>query len=190
MTSIPASRNARAMIFAPRSCPSRPAFAITTRIFCATVDQYRNVKLTVIGCSPAWPNPGGAQSGYLVEGSGRLLLDCGPGVLSRLRVREAWPRIDAIALTHLHLDHTADLIGWLWGTLMGPGRGTPKPELWLPPGGRQGLTTLADNLDDAFHIREYGGEFAAAGYRITPVAVRHRGAYGLRVTDGTSTLAF
>src|SRR5947207_747851 len=32
MTSMPASRNARAMIFAPRSCPSRPGFAITTRI--------------------------------------------------------------------------------------------------------------------------------------------------------------
>src|SRR4051812_45583263 len=33
MTSIPASRRARAMIFAPRSCPSRPGFATTTRIF-------------------------------------------------------------------------------------------------------------------------------------------------------------
>src|SRR5690242_14609578 len=33
MTSIPASRSARAMIFAPRSCPSRPGFAITTLIF-------------------------------------------------------------------------------------------------------------------------------------------------------------
>src|SRR5215213_1335669 len=32
MTSIPASRSARAMIFAPRSCPSRPGFATTTRI--------------------------------------------------------------------------------------------------------------------------------------------------------------
>src|SRR5919201_1630563 len=32
MTSIPASRSARAMIFAPRSCPSSPGFATTTRI--------------------------------------------------------------------------------------------------------------------------------------------------------------
>src|SRR6478752_6850745 len=32
MTSIPASRSARAMIFAPRSCPSRPGFATTTLI--------------------------------------------------------------------------------------------------------------------------------------------------------------
>ena len=43
--------------------------------------EYMSVKLTVVGCSPAWPNPGGAQSGYLLEGPGRLLLDCGPGVL-------------------------------------------------------------------------------------------------------------
>src|SRR5213593_2174282 len=32
MTSMPASRNARATTFAPRSCPSSPGFAITTRI--------------------------------------------------------------------------------------------------------------------------------------------------------------
>src|SRR5437667_11084432 len=30
---MPASRSARAMTFAPRSCPSRPGFAITTRSF-------------------------------------------------------------------------------------------------------------------------------------------------------------
>src|SRR6266567_2644342 len=30
---MPASRRARAMILAPRSCPSRPGLAITTRIF-------------------------------------------------------------------------------------------------------------------------------------------------------------
>src|SRR6516165_4665539 len=32
MTSIPASRRARATTFAPRSCPSRPGFATTTRM--------------------------------------------------------------------------------------------------------------------------------------------------------------
>src|ERR687884_288002 len=30
---MPASRSARAMILAPRSCPSRPGLATTTRIF-------------------------------------------------------------------------------------------------------------------------------------------------------------
>ena len=52
------------MIFAPRSCPSRPGFAMTTRILPRHRRlQYMSVQLTVVGCSPAWPNPGGAQSG-------------------------------------------------------------------------------------------------------------------------------
>src|SRR5438477_4449409 len=36
---MPASRRARAMIFAPRSCPSSPGFAMTTLIFRATVAE-------------------------------------------------------------------------------------------------------------------------------------------------------
>src|SRR5947209_9294471 len=134
---MPASRSARAMIFAPRSWPSRPGFATTTLIFPATVGQYRNVKLTVVGCSPAWPNPGRAHSGYLLEHDGRrLLVDCGPGVLSRLREAEGWPRIDAIVISHFHLDHFGDLVAWVWGALTGPGAGTV---LWIPPGGRAEL---------------------------------------------------
>src|SRR3982751_244217 len=162
MTSIPASRNARAMIFAPRSCPSRPGFATTTLIFPGTVGQYRNVKLTVVGCSPAWPNPGGAQSGYLVESAhGRLLLDCGPGVLPRLRAAEGWPRIDAIAITHLHLDHWGDLVPWVGGLQFGPAAELPRPLLFLPPGGRETLARLGGDLgsrdmfESTFQIEEY-----------------------------------
>src|SRR3982751_712188 len=146
MTSMPASRRARAMIFAPRSWPSRPGFAITTRIFRATVGQYRNVRLSVVGCSPAWPNPGGAQSGYLIEGDGRLLLDCGPGVLPKLREREDWPRVDAIAITHFHLDHWGDLVPWVWGLEFGPAADLDAPELWVPPGGAKTLERLGEEL--------------------------------------------
>src|SRR5919108_697133 len=155
MTSIPASRRARAMIFAPRSWPSNPALAMTTRIFRAGlirgvdegglppscddhsdlpghVGKYMEVKLTVIGSSPAWPNPGSAQSGYLVEGPGKLLLDCGPGVLGKLRETKVIP--DAIAITHWHLDHCGDLIPWAWLNAYSPEAGGARPELWLPPG--------------------------------------------------------
>ena len=100
------------------------------------------MKLTVVGCSPAWPNPGGAQSGYLVEGPGRLLLDCGPGVLARLREREPWPRVDAIAITHFHLDHWGDLVPWVWGSMYGPGEQAERPELHVPPNGRMLLEEL------------------------------------------------
>jgi ribonuclease BN (tRNA processing enzyme) len=142
------------------------------------------VKVRVIGCSPAWPNPGGVQSGYLVDD--RLLIDCGPGVLAQLRSRDPWPRVEAIVLTHTHLDHTADLVAWLWGALMGPGRGLPQPELWAPPGG---LDELEERLPEAFPSHTYDGPFEAAGFRITPVAVNHENGHGLRITDGVRTYA-
>ena len=131
MTSMPASRRARAMIFAPRSWPSSPGFATTTLIFPATVGQYRNVKLTVVGCSPAWPNPGRAHSGYLLEhDGGRLLVDCGPGILAKMRQSEdGWPRVDAVLVSHWHLDHWGDLVPWVWGRMFGLGRETGAPEV-------------------------------------------------------------
>jgi ribonuclease BN (tRNA processing enzyme) len=158
------------------------------------------VKLTVVGCSPAWPNPGGAQSGYLVEGSGRLLLDCGPGVLARLRKREPWPLVDAIALTHFHLDHWGDLVPWIFGASFGAGRGATRPELWVPPGGGATLAAHGENLGfgeryrEAFDLREYeeGVPFGTAGFEVTPVRLLHyqERTFGLRVTDGRATIAY
>ena len=39
----------------------------------------------MLGKSPAWQDAGGACSGYLVEDEGAVLLDCGSGVLGKLR---------------------------------------------------------------------------------------------------------
>lgn len=188
------------MIFAPRSWPSRPGFAITTRIFLDTVGKYMEVLLRVIGSSPAWPNAGGAHSGYLVEGPGRLLLDCGPGVLSRLRLGEPWPRIDAIAITHLHLDHWGDLVPWVWGSRFRVGDTTPKPELWLGHGARDDLRAIgaklgtAKMLETTFELREYrpGECFRAAGFEVLPLAVPHYGmrTVGFRVEAGGRALAY
>jgi ribonuclease BN (tRNA processing enzyme) len=152
------------------------------------------VKLTVVGCSPAWPNPGSAHSGYLLEHEGhRLLIDCGPGVLARLRAAEGWPRVDAIAITHFHLDHYGDLVPWLWGHLHVVANGE-APVLWLPPNGRATLERQARQFDDVFPLREFadGAPFEAAGFSVTPRAVRHytEPTFGLRVEAGQRTLAF
>ncbi|HET7572166.1 MAG TPA: MBL fold metallo-hydrolase [Gaiellaceae bacterium] len=157
------------------------------------------MRLHVVGCSPAWPNPGGAQSGYLLEEDGRLLLlDCGPGVLARLREREPWPRVDAIAVTHLHLDHWGDLVPWAYGALYGAGRGVPAPALWLPPGGVDELRTLArigaEAVLQVFELHEYaeGERFLAAGFELTPLPTEHYGeaSFGFRVAGNESVLAY
>lgn len=161
-----------------------------------------DVRLTVVGSSPAWPNPGGAQSGYLVEGGGgRLLLDCGPGVLARLRSLDgSWPSIDAIVISHWHLDHWGDLVPWVWGNMVGPGKGREKPNLWVPPEGRERLRDFGSRLgwDDMFEttfsVHDYQEDvsFEAAGFTITAKRLPHYTllTFGLRVTNGHRSLAY
>jgi ribonuclease BN (tRNA processing enzyme) len=154
-----------------------------------------------VGCSPAWPNPGGAQSGYLLESGGsRLLLDCGPGVLARLREREPWPDVQAIALTHWHLDHWGDVVPWVWGKTLGPGQELPMIELWIPPGGTELLEAIGARLGQpsmfasAFELREFtdGEPFEAAGFEVTPVRVLHYEmlAFGFRASANDSVVAY
>ena len=162
------------------------------------------MKLNVVGCSPAWPNPGGAQSGYLLEGPGRLLLDCGPGVLARLRSSngKGWPDVDAIVISHFHLDHWGDLVPWVWGAMYRAAGVAidERPELWLPPGGREELAAFGtrfgtpDMFIRVFEPKEYaeGEEFEAAGLTLVPTRLPHYTVqtYGFRVSNTTRTLAY
>jgi ribonuclease BN (tRNA processing enzyme) len=158
------------------------------------------VRLTVIGCSPAWPNPGGAHSGYLVEDAKRLLLDCGPGVLARLRAMEGWPRIDAVAITHFHLDHWGDLVPWVWGSMYRTDEHSLRPALLLPPGGRAFLEDLGgrlgfpDMFERTFHTSEYrpGIPFAVGDLGVTAVRVPHYTleTYAFRVESRRRVLAY
>jgi ribonuclease BN (tRNA processing enzyme) len=161
------------------------------------------MRLTVVGCSPAWPNPDGAQSGYLVEhDGGSVLLDCGLGVLARLRESSPWPDPDAIVITHFHLDHFGDLVPWVWGAIYhgGLGRELRKPDLWVPPDGSArlaefgGLLGFPDMFERVFALHEYapGVEFTAGGFDVAAAVVPHYGidAHALRVSGGGRTLAY
>ncbi|MDQ3893756.1 MAG: MBL fold metallo-hydrolase [Actinomycetota bacterium] len=161
------------------------------------------MKLIVVGSSPAWPNPGGAQSGYVIEGGeGRLLLDCGPGVLARLRESDGWPNVDAIAITHFHLDHWGDLVPWVWGRMFLTGMGSEdrKPELWVQPGGQAELVAYGrrlgfpDMFDRTFDVREYEERtpFRAAGLEVTALRLPHYTlrTYGFRIANEHRSLAY
>ena len=92
------------------------------------------MRLTVLGSSPACQNPGGACSGYLIEQDGvTILIDCGSGVFSRLQQYVEPDRVDAVIISHMHADHTLDLIQYryylffagLAGTLSAPAAAVP-----------------------------------------------------------------
>lgn len=69
------------------------------------------IKLTVLGNQGPYPGPGGACSGYLVRHGGTsVLVDCGPGVMSRLQQQIDLSSLDAIVISHYHPDHYSDFL--------------------------------------------------------------------------------
>ena len=120
------------------------------------------MRITVLGKSPSWPDAGGACSGYLVEaGATCLLLDCGSGVLGRLRLVRDYAAVDGVVISHMHADHFLDLIPYACALSYSPRAGTARPQLLLPPGGREILRAITsaggqrEVIDDAFDVREY-----------------------------------
>jgi ribonuclease BN (tRNA processing enzyme) len=120
------------------------------------------LRITVLGKSPAWQDAGGACSGYLVEGGGvRVLLDCGPGVFAKLRRVIDYARVDAVVISHLHADHVMDLVPYASGLRYGLHERV-APLLLAPPGAPEALGQLcaggsmrADHVDGAFALRVY-----------------------------------
>lgn len=70
------------------------------------------MELTILGKYGPYGKAGvGAASGYLVkENDTILLLDMGSGVLSRLIKEIDVKKLSAIYISHLHFDHTSDLL--------------------------------------------------------------------------------
>lgn len=76
------------------------------------------MKLTVLGSGTSIPHPRRSSSGFWLETSGgTILLDCSAAVPLRMAQENLdWPNLDAIWISHFHLDHCAGLPPFLAGT--------------------------------------------------------------------------
>jgi ribonuclease BN (tRNA processing enzyme) len=141
------------------------------------------VDLRVLGKSPAWPDAGGACSGYLVSADGTcLLLDCGCGVFGKLRAVIDYAAVDAVVISHLHADHILDLVPYASGLRYGPRRDPPRPRLIAPPGARDAFRRLCaaggmqdEHIELAFALEEYDpdGAIEIGGVRVRFQPVPH-----------------
>lgn len=70
------------------------------------------MKITFLGTGVAIPQKDRVQSGVLIEfGGKKVLFDCGGGILNRIfESGVLHTEIDTIVLSHLHLDHVADVM--------------------------------------------------------------------------------
>ena len=115
------------------------------------------MRLTVLGGCGAWPEPGQACSGFLVEHDGfRLLIDLGYATLPRLLEYLAADRVDAVFISHGHPDHCADLNPLLRARALGDQPPAPLP-VYAPPGALDAVLALdrPGMLAGAYLLREF-----------------------------------
>ncbi len=151
------------------------------------------VKVTVLGSCGAWPEPGRACSGYLVEHDGfRLVLDLGFATLPRLLRYCPNGTVDAVVITHRHSDHCVDLNGLLRVRHHGE-RTLPRIPLLCPPD----VAAVVDGLEprprlaELFDVAELPGSHRVGPFRLEGVELPHHVPNaGVRLTTPSRTLAY
>lgn len=115
------------------------------------------MKLTLLGTGTPIPNLQRYGPSQVVEVGDRLVLvDAGIGVVHRLMgAGYARPRIERIALTHLHFDHIAGLHDLLWAGGIQSWWEEPPPIVG-PPGTREFIAGLMQAFSYDIKVRSIG----------------------------------
>ncbi|BBP77515.1 ribonuclease Z [Pseudomonas sp. Ost2] len=132
------------------------------------------LEMLVLGSGGPGAN-GRAGAGYalLLDGTPRILVDAGPGTFARIgEARLDLRKLDIVLLTHLHVDHAAELPGIIKARavstrtdidfrIFGPGASTPTTAGNGKPGARFPATSqFVDLLFGTFGAFSYLEDFA------------------------------
>lgn len=153
------------------------------------------MRLTVLGGCGAFPGPGAACSGYLVEHDGfRLLIDPGYAVLPRLVQIIGATELDAVLVSHGHPDHCADLNPLLRARAFRDEPPRPLP-VYAPPGALAAVLALDRKgmLDDhlVVHDIDPGDRFTVGPFDVRSWLLPHSlPNAGLRLTADGKALAY
>lgn len=154
------------------------------------------LEIVVLGSGTSVPCAGRRPPAFVVlAGEARLLIDCGAGATTTLLEQGiGLEQLDAVLLTHLHPDHTAELVPLLFALRnpLGPPREQPLPIIG-PPGVAAHLEALRGVYGDwivprrcAIEVRELAlGSVGVEAWRSAALTVR---AY--RVEHGPRALAY
>jgi ribonuclease BN (tRNA processing enzyme) len=156
------------------------------------------MRLTVIGYAGSFPGPDSPASCYLVEAEGfRMLLDLGSGALGPLQRHIGLYDVDAICLSHLHVDHYMDMCPYWVVRNYAPNAVPPPIPVYGPAG-------TANRLADAYGLeRDPGmtgvfdfltldpGRFVIGPLRVTVDHVNHPvETFGFRIEHAGRSLAY
>jgi len=141
------------------------------------------MELILLGTGTAVPRLDRSSSAYLLQADGKnILIDCGAGTLRRLLEADiTYHDIDLILLTHLHPDHTADLVPFFFACRYASKPRTRGLDIVGGAGTKGFITRLNDTFgghlrspDYPLSIREVGDEsWTWSDLRLTATSVLH-----------------
>jgi ribonuclease BN (tRNA processing enzyme) len=127
------------------------------------------MKLTVLGSGTAVPHAQRSSSGYWLEtDAGTLLLDCAASAIHRMAQEKLdWARLDAVWISHFHLDHVGGLAPFLFGTRNAEEtRDRTKP---LRIFGAKGLRALVEKFDAVNNYKLFRQPFPVEICEVEPL---------------------
>lgn len=158
------------------------------------------LSLTVLGSATPYPRVDAPCSGYLVAGGDvRVWVDAGTGTLAELQRHVRLDELDAIWISHLHADHSADLLTAYYAALYADLRLAAPIPLYGPPGIADRLahfltnTSVPSPIASAFAVDELhdGHQVRVGALGLTSRAVAHgMPAFALRVEAGGRSLVY
>jgi len=163
------------------------------------------MQLVVLGSGTSVFHPQRAAAAFWLETeSGSLLLDCGADEPHRMAEENLdWPNLDAVWISHLHLDHCGGLAPFLFGVKHAPQTQTrQKPLRIFACAGVEKLLKATDDshnyklfqLPFPFELKEVSADDATQRFEILPgleadiLSTPHRPeSLALRLTDKSGT---
>src|SRR5437588_5690715 len=128
------------------------------------------LRLTVLGSGTSVPHPRRSSSAHWLDaGGGTLLLDIsGPAIHRMAQEGCDWAELDAIWVSHFHLDHVGGLAPFLFGTKYAPQtQGRSKP---LTIFGPRGTEKLLRRFDEAGGYELFTQPFPVEVREVSPRA--------------------
>jgi ribonuclease BN (tRNA processing enzyme) len=127
------------------------------------------MKLVVLGSGTAVPHPQRSSSGYWLEtANGSFLLDCGASAIHRMAQENLdWANLDAIWISHFHLDHIGGLAPFLFGTKNAPETQNRRKPLQIY--GAKGLKKLLENFNEANDYKLFAQPFQIEIIEVSPL---------------------
>ena len=117
------------------------------------------MQLVVLGSGTSVFHPARASAGFWLQTeAGSIVLDCSADVPHRMAQENIdWMNLDAIWISHLHLDHCAGLAPFLFGIKWAPGIDRRKKPLRIA--GCKGVEKLLRAIDDVHNYKLFEQPF-------------------------------